>query len=99
MTITKYDAISQMTVLAVLVFGPEPVSYERSRHETAAKFHHLLVRVFFEIMISRFPVFPGSQVIKMVRFPVFPVSQVIKIMFFKISRFASQKRSSVGTPN
>ena len=40
MTITKYDARSHMTVLTVLVFGPESVSYERSRRETAAKLHH-----------------------------------------------------------
>ena len=79
MTINKYDAISQMTVLTVLVFGPESVSYERSRRETAAKFHHLLARVFFEIMIPCFPVFPGSQVIKMDRVSVFPGSQVIKM--------------------
>ena len=32
---------------SVLVFGPESVSYERSRRETAAKFHDFLARVFF----------------------------------------------------
>ena len=37
MTINKYDAISQMTVLTVLVFGPESVSHERSRIKIAAK--------------------------------------------------------------
>ena len=68
-----------MTVLTVLVFGPESVSYERSRRETAAKFHHFWARAFFEIIIHDFPVFPGSQVIKMVRFPVLPGSQVINM--------------------
>ena len=34
--------------LTVLVFGPESISYERSRRETAAKFHHFSARVFFE---------------------------------------------------
>ena len=55
MTINKYDAISQMTVLTVLVFGPESVSYERSRRETAAKFHHCLARAFFEIISKSQP--------------------------------------------
>ena len=36
-----------MTVLTVLVFGPESASYERSRRETAAKFHHFSARIFF----------------------------------------------------
>ena len=36
-----------MTDLTVLVFGPESVSYERSRRETAAKFNHFVARVFF----------------------------------------------------
>ena len=34
--------------LTVLVFGPESISYERSRRETAAKFHHFPAHVFFE---------------------------------------------------
>ena len=37
----------QNVTLTVLVFGPESVSYERSRRETAAKFHHFSARVFF----------------------------------------------------
>ena len=36
------------STLTVLVFGPESISYERSRRETAAKFHHFSARVFFE---------------------------------------------------
>ena len=48
MTIEKYDARSHMTFLTVLVFGPESVSYERSRRENCAKFHEMLARVFFE---------------------------------------------------
>ena len=44
-----------MTDLTVLVFGPESVSYERSRRETAAKFHHFPVRVFFEIISKSKP--------------------------------------------
>ena len=32
----------------VLVFGPESVSYERSRRENRAKFHEISARVFFE---------------------------------------------------
>ena len=39
-------------VSTVLVFGPESVSYERSRRETAAKFHHFSARVFF-VKISK----------------------------------------------
>ena len=74
----------QNVTLTVLVFGPESVSYERSRRETAAKFHHFSARVFFEIIISCFPVFPGSQVIIMVRLPVFPGSQVIKMDRFPV---------------
>ena len=42
------------------------------------------MRVFFEIMISRFPVFPGSQVVKMVGFSVFPGSQAIQIACFPV---------------
>ena len=44
-----------MTVLTVLVFGPESVSYERSRRETAAKFHNFPARVFFEIISKSQP--------------------------------------------
>ena len=84
MAITKYDAISHMTVSTVLVFGPESVSYERSRRETAATFHHFLARVFFEIMIHCFPVFPGSQVIKIDRFPVLLGSQAIESIRFPV---------------
>ena len=54
MTINKYEAISQMTVLTVLVFGSESVSYERSRREIAAKFHHFAARVFLKVIIHRF---------------------------------------------
>ena len=55
MTITKYDAISHMTVLTVLVFGPESVSYERSRRDTAAKMQHFSARVFFVKIPQRQP--------------------------------------------
>ena len=41
-----------MTVLPVLVFGPESVSYERSRRENRAKFHEISARVFF-VRISK----------------------------------------------
>ena len=44
-----------MTVLSVSVFGPESVSYERSRLETAAKLHHFSARVFFEIISKSQP--------------------------------------------
>ena len=37
----------QIVTLTVLVFGPESVSYERSRRETAAKFNLISARVFF----------------------------------------------------
>ena len=33
--------------LTVFVFGPESVSYERSRRETGARIHHFWARVFF----------------------------------------------------
>ena len=52
MTIKKDDAISQMTVLTVLAFGPESFSYERSQRETAAKLHPFWARVFFEITFN-----------------------------------------------
>ena len=45
MTIKKSYARSHVST--VLVFGPELVSYERSRRETAAKFHHFSARIFF----------------------------------------------------
>ena len=41
-----------MTVLSVSVFGPESVSYERSRRENCAKFHEISARVFF-VRISK----------------------------------------------
>ena len=44
-----------MTVLTVLVFGPESVSYERSCCETAAKFDHFSTRIFFEIISKSKP--------------------------------------------
>ena len=46
MTIKKYYA--RCNVSTVLVFGPESVSYERSRRETAAKFHHFSARAFLK---------------------------------------------------
>ena len=42
----------EKVTLTVLVFGPESISYERSRRETAAKFHHFSARVFF-VKISK----------------------------------------------
>ena len=41
-------SVVTMSPQPVWVFGPESVSYERSRRETAAKFHHFSARVFFE---------------------------------------------------
>ena len=38
----------QIVTLTVSVFGPESVSYERSRRENRATFHEILARVFFE---------------------------------------------------
>ena len=55
MTMKKYDARSHMTVSTVLVFGPESVSYERSRCEIATKFNHFPARVFFEIISKSKP--------------------------------------------
>ena len=55
MTIKTYDARSHMTVSTVLVFGPESVSYERSRRETATKFNHFSARAFFEIISKSQP--------------------------------------------
>ena len=42
----------QIVTLTVLVFGHEPVSYERSRRENRAKFHEISARVFF-VRISK----------------------------------------------
>ena len=53
-----------MTVLTVLVFGPESVSYERSRRETAAKFHHFSARVFF----VKLPKYQYSMIYAILRF-------------------------------
>ena len=38
---------SEMTLETVLVFGPESVSYERSRRAKHAKMQHFSARVFF----------------------------------------------------
>ena len=38
---------TQNVTLTVLVFGPELVSYERSRRETGARINHFSARVFF----------------------------------------------------
>ena len=77
-----------MTVLSVSVFGPESVSYERSRLENRTNLHHFSARGFF-VQLYKYPkvsisVFPSSQVIKMDRFPVFPSSQAIKTDHFPI---------------
>ena len=39
----------QIATLTVLVFGPESLSYERSRRENPAKFHEISARVFSRI--------------------------------------------------
>ena len=49
---TYYARSHIMTVLSVSVFGPESVSYERSRRENRAKFHEISARVFF-VRISK----------------------------------------------
>ena len=66
-----------MTALTVLVFGPESASYERSRRETAAKFHHFSARVFFaklsksqDSMIYYILVFFQEHIPKMDSFPM-----------------------------
>ena len=53
MTIKREYARSQMTVLTVLVFGPELVSYERSRRETGARINDFSARAFFEKHIPK----------------------------------------------
>ena len=77
-----------MTVSSVSVFGPESVSYERSRLADRTNLRHFSARVFF-VFVKKYPkvkisVFPGSQVIKKDRFPVFPGSQVINMDRFPI---------------
>ena len=59
------------TVSSVFVFGPESISYERSRRETAAKIHMFSVRIFLKSyhnvriqrykLHKRFPRFPAYQ--------------------------------------
>ena len=49
---TQYTVHQKCILGTVLVFGPEAVSYERSRRETAATFYHFSARVFF-VKISK----------------------------------------------
>ena len=77
MTITTYDDRSHMTVLTVLVFGPESVSYERSRHENRTILREISARVFFGKIQKNaekaiFPIFPGYGEIGKIQFPIFP---------------------------
>ena len=65
----------QNLTLTVLVFGPESVSYERSRRETAAKFYHCPARVFLKKQhslfssMSRFPGYHNCLFSSTSRFP------------------------------
>ena len=62
-----------MTVLSVSVFGPESVSYERSRRENRAKFHEISARAFFgEIPKSQYSLFFRILFLKNVRVPKCP---------------------------
>ena len=67
----------QNVTLTVLVFRPELISYERSRRETAAKFHHFSARIFFvkisesqDSMIYCISVFSQGHIPKMDAFPM-----------------------------
>ena len=51
-------------IQSVSVFRPESISKERSRRETAAKFHHFSARVFFEIT----PLCQNSRIYVILRF-------------------------------
>ena len=60
----------------VLVFGPESVSYERSRRENRTILREISARVFF-VKIPKyrkniFPIFPGYGKIGKIKFPIFP---------------------------
>ena len=50
-----YFGCHKYKLYSVLVFGPESVSYERSRRETADKYYHFPTRVFFEIISKSQP--------------------------------------------
>ena len=60
----------------VLVFGPESVSYERSRRENRTILREISARVFFvkiqKIKKIMFPIFPGYPEIGKTQFPIFP---------------------------
>ena len=65
-----------MTVLSVSVFGPESVSYERSRLENRTNLRHFSARVFFEkipqsqyFSISKFPGYRNGSFSSISRFP------------------------------
>ena len=54
-SISRFPGYQNIT-LTVLVVGPESVSYyERSHRETAVRFNHFSVRVFFEIISKSQP--------------------------------------------
>ena len=65
-----------MTVLSVSVFGPESVSYERSRLENRTNLRHFSARVFFVkipqsqyFSISKFPGYQNGSFSSISRFP------------------------------
>ena len=69
----------------VLVFGPESVSYERSRHENWTILHEISVRVFFvKIQKIIFPIFPGYGEIGKIQFPIFPGYEKLERTLFPI---------------
>ena len=77
MTITNntLDAII-MCVLSVSVFGPESVSYERSRLGNRTNLRHCSARVFFvkmsqshDFSISKFPGYQNGSFSSISRFP------------------------------
>ena len=81
--------------LTVLVFGPESVSYERSRRETAAKFNHFVVRIFVEFKhgllssISRFPGYQNDSLSSISRIPGYQNG-----LLSSISRFTGYQKGS-----
>ena len=71
-----------MTVLTVLVFGPELVSYERSRRETGARINHFSARVFF----VKIPQSQYSMIYTILRFFRIHIPKWILSLCFSVTR-------------
>ena len=76
----------EKVTLTVLVFGPESVSYERSRRETAAKFHIFSARAFL-VKISQSQYSMIYTILRLLKWLVFQYFQDPRLLEWLVFQY------------